>query len=271
MSRFGRLALIAGNGQFPVEFLRNATASGTEVFVLAHQGETDPTVEQIAKETTWIRIGQLGRLLKELSRWKITDAVFLGGISRGTTLKNARPDWKGIQLLTKLRSVKDDALLRAIVEEVEKCGVTVHSPAVFLASSVPNSGYLTTRILSEAELKDADIGWEAATVLGQLDIGQTVVVKNGVVVAVEAAEGTDQTIVRAGSIAGTSCVVVKRAKPQQDLRLDIPSVGMTTLRSMATSEATALLLEAQKCMILNPSEFIREANRLNIAVLVRGE
>jgi UDP-2,3-diacylglucosamine hydrolase len=268
------IGLVAGNGSFPLEFLKNAKARGLDVVVVAHVGETDRQVEGLAWHCAWIRVGQVGKLLRTFKRKGVRQAAFVGGIRRARLFGSFRPDLRALSIIARLGSVKDDKLLRAVAAEIEKDGIEVFSASVLLERSVPCVGTLTRRALSEAERSGAAVGWEASKGVGALDIGQTVVVCQGVVVAVEAVEGTDAAIARGGDLAGRrsgrpekgSLVVVKLAKPQQDLRLDLPAVGVGTISAMKIAGASALVLEAGKAVILNPQEVIEAADMEGIAI-----
>lgn len=262
----GPLGLIAGNGVFPLEFAKNARAAGRELVVVAHRGETNPQIEEFALHTTWIAVGQLGKLLKTFTRAGVRQVAFAGGIKKAKLFKGFSPDLCGILFLAKLRSSNDDVLLRGVTHELEVRGIKVFSASLFLQESVAQGGCLTRRMLSATERSDAAVGWEAAKGIGALDIGQTVVVKRRTVVAVEAVDGTDATIARGGSIAGPGAVVVKVAKPQQDLRVDLPTIGVETIRALHAAEVTALVIEAGKTLLLDPVNIVKEADQFGIVL-----
>jgi len=268
MQNVAPLGLIAGNGNFPVEFAKNASAQGKEVIAVAHRGETLPELEEHTSECTWVRVGQLGKIIRTLKRAGVKEAAFVGGITRVSLFRGFRPDLKAIFLMSKLASFKDDAVLRAVAKELEKGGVEILSANAYLKESVAQSGLLTKQALSAEQEGDARVGWEAAKGIGFYDIGQTVVVNQGVVVAVEAVEGTDKAILRAGELSGEGSVIVKVAKPEQDLRFDIPSIGIETIKTMKQAGAKVLVLEDQKAMIHEPVEVIKEADSTGISILV---
>lgn len=259
------VGLIAGNGSFPLEFAKNAKEQGLDVVAVAHIGETDPVLEKLVSKCLWIKVGQLGKTIRFLKKGKVKQVAFVGGIKRVNLFGGVKLDLRGTLLLTRLRSVKDDALLRGVAGEIESSGIEVISANSLLKESVPKMGVLTKRALSDKERKDADIGWEAAKGLGALDIGQTVIVSEGVVVAVEAIEGTDATILRAGNLS-KSGVVVKVPKPQQDLRMDVPAVGVTTIDNMKAAGLTALVLESGKAWLNDPQEIVAAADSAGIAI-----
>jgi len=273
--------LIAGSGRFPLEVARNARAQGVEVIAVAHKGETDPIIESLASHCTWVRVGELGKLLRAFSKKGVKQAAFAGAISRPKLFAGVKLDWQGLALIARARSVKDDAILRAVAEELERLGIKVVPGSMLLKESQPPAGLLTRRDFSPDEWRDALVGWDAAKTLGEADIGQTVVALEGVVVAVEAVEGTDATIKRAGELsrrAGKAgrpgvfsrgrrgLVVVKVCKPGQDQRIDLPTIGEKTLYVMQEAGAAALLLEAGKSIIIDPLTVVKKANQAGIAI-----
>lgn len=272
------MGLIAGNGAFPVEFARSAQNKGLEVVAIAHRGETDQSLEKLVSKVLWVRVGQLGKTIDFFKRLNVRQVAFAGGISRIRLFGGIRLDLKAILLLSRIKSVRDDALLRGVASEIEKNGIEVISAGEVLEHCLPKAGVLTTRAPTSTELHDAKIGWDVAKAIGGLDIGQTVVVVDGLVVSVEAVEGTDAAIQRAGDItrAGAnkkrrSFVVVKVSKPSQDLRIDLPTIGMNTISTMKKAGAGALVIEAGKTIMLDPDAVVREANQADIAILVVGE
>jgi len=265
------LGLIAGNGIFPLEFARSARARGLEVVAVAHRGETSPELEGLVSSCTWVRVGQLGKVISVLRRSGVRQAAFAGGITRVRLFDGVKLDLRGLALVARVRSIRDDVILRGIAGELEQSGIAVFSASVLLERSVPSAGLLTRRALTAEERRSALIGWEAARLTGSLDIGQAVVVKDGVVVAIEAVEGTDRAIRRAGELAGSGCVVVKVCKPQQDLRLDLPTIGCGTIESMRTAGASALVVEAGRTLLLEPDETVRAADGAKISIFAAAD
>jgi DUF1009 family protein len=261
------LGLVAGNGSFPIEFAQRAKALGLKVVVIALKGEADPRLKEFAEVLEWISVGQLGKLVKILKRNHVAQVAFLGGVTRVDFVGGFRIDWVGLKMLSRLRHFNDDAMLRGIIRVIEEGGVEVIAPHALLPESVPAKGTITPRGATEAERADALIGWEAARAIGTLDIGQSVVVRNKTVVAVEAVEGTAETIKRAGIVRGPSGVLIKLAKMHQDLRADLPAVGVKTLEQMKESNLSLLVIEAGKCLMLEPQNFLERAMQLNIAVV----
>jgi len=202
-----------------------------------------------------------------LKRHQVQQVAFAGGISRVSLFGSAKVklDWRALKVIARTGSIRDDAILRGISGELESVGFQVISAAVFLRESIA-SGQITRRKLTASERNDAVVGWRAAHAIGLLDIGQTVVVKDSVIVAVEAVEGTDEAILRAGRLVGPGSIVVKLAKPQQDMRLDMPAVGEKTLAAMAQAGAKALVLEEQRAIIIDPERVRRTADDQGVAI-----
>ncbi len=262
------LGLIAGNGAFPIEFVQNARARSLGVVVLAHIGETDPQIEKIATRCVWVKFGQLGRIIDVFLKNGVKQAALAGGIRRVNLFGGVKFDLTALGVIARLASRKDDSALRGIAAEIERHGITIIPANLLLEQSVPKAGLLSKRELSADELKDALVGFEAAREIGKLDIGQTVVVNQGLITAVEAIEGTDLALKRAGELArGKGGVVVKLCKPQQDLRFDLPTVGPKTIELMRLGGLTAIVLEAGRSLMLDPVEVIRCADAAKIAVL----
>lgn len=254
------LGLIAGSGRLPVLFAEAAARAGYEVLIVAHEGESDPSLQAAA----WVKLGQLGRIVEALRGAGATEAVFCGGI-RKPRLFDVRPDWLGLKALSRMRSFGDDAALRAIAAALEEEGVRIVSPMPFVPDLVASRGPMTKRRLSYEQRADADAGLSAARALGAADIGQTVVVKRGVVLAVEAVEGTDACIARGGAL-GKGAVVVKARKPQQDDRFDAPAVGARTIEALIAAGCSALAVEAGAALVLDRKEMAEAADRAGIAV-----
>ncbi len=260
------IGLIAGKGQFPLIFARAARNRGLKVVAVAHKDETDPALEELTDQTTWVRVGQLGALIKAFKSAGVTRAVMCGGLTKTRMFRDVRPDLTALKLLPRLRHLGDDALLRALAEFLKDQGVEIVASHHLLPELLARPGAYTRRRLTTAEREDARWGWKVAGALGKLDVGQCVVVKNKVVVAVEALEGTDATIRRAGELAGKGTVVVKRCKPGQDERFDMPAVGPETIKVMASAGAGALVVEAGRTLVFNREEMNRLAEKAGIAI-----
>lgn len=261
------IGLVAGNGQFPLEFAENARARGLAVVTVALKGEADKRIEELSVSTTWVSVGQLGKLVRSLKRAGCRQVAFAGGVTRVNFVDGFRIDWVGLRMLSKLRSFNDDSIMRGIIATVENGGVQVIGASTLLEKSVPKVGILTKRGLTRDEIENAKIGWEAARTTGALDIGQSIVMRNKTIIAVEAVEGTDATIKRAAAVRGEGGVLVKLAKPIQDLRIDLPAIGVRTIELMHENRITALVVEAGKAIMLDPQGILEAAHRLDIAIV----
>jgi DUF1009 family protein len=261
------IGLVAGNGQFPLEFAENARARGLKVETVAIKGEADKRIEALSESTTWVSVGQLGKLIRTLKKRGVRQVAFAGGVTRVNFVDGFRIDWVGLRMLSKLRSFNDDSIMRGIISMVEHGGIQVVSASILLEKSVPKVGVLTKRGLTKDEIENACIGWEAARTTGGLDIGQSIVMRNKTIIAVEAVEGTDATIKRAAAVRGEGGVLVKLAKPIQDLRIDLPAIGVRTMELMHENRITALVMEAGKAIMLDPQGILEAANRLGIAIV----
>jgi DUF1009 family protein len=262
-----RIGLIAGNGRFPMIFADNVRRLGFMVSAVAHIGETDPELEQHVDRIHWVKIGQFNKLLKALKEDGVRQAVMLGGIKKTHVFTTAMPDLRALALFSRLKHWKDDGILREVAAELEREGILVRESTFGLQGILVEEGSLTARRPSKKEWEDIRYGWDMAKEIGRLDVGQCVVVKDRVVVAVEAVEGTDETIRRGGTLAGLGTTVVKRSKPQQDLRFDLPAVGPATIETMESVKATALALEAGRSVLLDRDETLRRAERAGIAIV----
>jgi hypothetical protein len=260
------LGLIAGNGRFPRLFAENARRLGYRVSAVALLGETDPVLEEHVDRIHWISIGHLGKLIKAFKQDGVRQAVMVGGVKK-THLFAIRPDFRALTLLRRMNGRKDDMLLRALASELEAEGIRIRESTFGLKGLLVEEGVLTRRSPTKSERRDIDFGWEIAQAVGKLDIGQCVVVKDRVVVAIEAVEGTDEAIRRGGALANGGAVVVKRFKPQQDRRFDLPTVGPMTIEVMAKSGASVLAVEAGHALFLDRAEAIAAADKAGIAVL----
>jgi UDP-2,3-diacylglucosamine hydrolase len=258
------IGLVAGSGRFPVLFAQAAAAAGRAVVAVGHEGETDPGLERQVARFAWVKLGQLGRIAEALRAGGCCEAVFCGGL-RKVRLFELRPDWLGVKVLAGLRSFGDDAALRAVAEALEREGVRVVSPLPLVPELQAPAGPLGSRRFTDEQRSDAGVGFAVARSLGALDVGQTVVVKRGVVLAVEAIEGTDVCIARGGALA-EGAVVVKAFKPQQDARFDVPAVGPETVQAMRTARCAALALEAGKAVLLDRDVLASAADEAGIAV-----
>lgn len=263
------VGIVAGNGQLPMLVAKELKQAGLDVVVVAHEGEADPAISALATRITWIKVGELGKLISAL-RGSVKQVVFAGGIRRPKLFGGGlRLDMQAIALIARLRTTRDDALLRGIAGELEAVGLEVRSASEVVRTVSTRSGLLTIRKLTETERSDATVGWCAAKALGAADVGQTVVAFDGTIIAVEAIEGTDAVIARAGQLCEKKGgVLVKVFKPSQDSRLDLPTVGPKTISNMKSAGLTTLVLEARHSILLDEDEVIDRANQAGIAILM---
>lgn len=261
------IGLIAGNGRFPIIFAENARKMGLRVSAVAHQGETAPELADVVDQIHWVRIGQFGKVVRALKGDGVQQAVMLGGMKKTHLFSDVRPDFLAISFFSKLKSWKDDGILRAIADGLHGEGITIRESTFGLTDILVKEGELTKRRLSKKERADVEYGWTVAKEIGQMDIGQCVVVKDRVIVAVEAVEGTDEAIRRGGTLARKGAVVVKRCKPQQDLRFDLPAVGPQTIQVMGEVQASVLAIEANKTVVLDREEMLKIAHQHDITIV----
>jgi DUF1009 family protein len=259
--------LIAGNGRFPFLVLEGARSQGIEMAVIALKEEASPELEQLAKRTHWVSLGELSKAIDLMHQEGVTQAVMAGQVKHNKIFSSIRPDWKLAKLLFALPRKNTDALIGAVAKVLEDEGIRLVDSTLFLKPLVPETGVLTRRAPSEQELADMIYGLGVARHLAAMDIGQTVVISDKACVAVEAMEGTDETISRAARIAaGKPLVVVKVSKPKQDMRFDVPVVGLPTILQMKTSGATALAVDAGRTLLFDREKLIGVANESAIAV-----
>ena len=261
------LGLIAGNGIFPRLVAQGARAAGVPVVAVAHRGETEDGIEEEVSQCTWVKVGELGKIIRVFKKAGCQQAVMAGGIAKVKLFGGFKPDLRGAAFLAKTRSVHDDKLLRGIAAELESDGIEVISSTAYLPELLPVEGVLTRRKPKRGERDDIAFGREVARVTGSFEIGQTVVVQNGLVLAVEAVEGTDAAIRRGGELGRGGAVVVKASKPGQDMRFDVPAVGPKTIELMSEVGAKVLAVEAGRTLLLERSSLLASADEAGIAVV----
>ncbi|MDW7711969.1 MAG: UDP-2,3-diacylglucosamine diphosphatase LpxI [Deferrisomatales bacterium] len=262
-----RLAIIAGAGEFPVLMAREFRRRGLETVAIAFEEEADPAIETEAHRTYWQPLGRVGRLLKLLKKERIERAVFAGKVHKTRIFKDFRPDIRALTLLWGLKDRKDDTIMLKVAETLAAEGVELLPQTVHMEAYLPEPQVFTAREPTEQEAEDVAFGTTVARELGRLDIGQTVVVKRGAVLAVEAIEGTDQAIRRGGSLGGVGSVVVKVAKPHQDLRFDVPAVGIDTVMACLDAGARTLAIEGCHTFFFQREEAVTVADRNGMAIL----
>lgn len=261
------IGVIAGNGLFPLLFAKEARAKGHKVFAVCHELETDQEIEKYLDGKTWIKLGQLGSLINFFKENNIKYVVMAGGISRVKHFGGVKLDMRGSSLLLKLRSTKDDVIMRGIADELFKEGIDVIPCTIFMQDSVTPLGLLTNKKTTSDQLLDIEVGVQALKAMSGQDIGQLVVVREGTIVAVEAVEGSNEAIKRGAALGGEGTVVVKCAKPTQDMRFDVPTVGLKTIEIMKDNKISVLALEAGRSIIIDKEECIKKANEFGIIIV----
>jgi len=259
--------LIAGNGRFPFLVLEGARSQGIEMAVIAIKEEADPDLEGRVNRLHWVSLGELSKTIDLLHKEGVKQAVMAGQVKHMKIFSSIRPDWKLAKLLFALPRKNTDALIGAVAKVLEDEGIQLVDSTLFLKPLVPEAGVLTQRTPNENESADMAYGLVIARQIAGMDIGQTVVVSDKACVAVEAMEGTDETILRASRLAsGNQLVIVKVSKPKQDMRFDVPVVGLPTIQQMRACGATALAVDADRTLFFDREKLIELANQAGIAI-----
>lgn len=264
MNRYG---LIAGNGKFPFLVLEAARSQNIEMVVAAIKEEAFPEISQVAKNLHWVGLGQLGRLIKLFHQEGVTHAIMAGQVKHKQIFSSIVPDLKMLKLLGSLAAKNTDSLIGAVARVLDEEGIQLMDSTLFLKPLLPEPGLLSQRAPSAEELRDIEYGRRIAIEIARLDLGQTVVVRDQACVAIEAMEGTDAVIRRAGALVGNQrTTVIKVSKPRQDMRFDVPVVGLPTLQVMAEAGASALSIDARKTLLIDREALIEFANQHNICI-----
>jgi UDP-2,3-diacylglucosamine hydrolase len=262
-----RWGLIAGNGRFPFLVLEGARSQGLDMAVIALKEEASPELEKLATRLHWVSVGDLSKAIDLLHQEGVTRAVMAGQVKHNKIFSSIRPDWKLAKLLFALPRKNTDALIGAVARVLEDEGIQLVDSTLFLKPLVPEVGVLTRRAPNEAEAADMHYGLSVARTIAAMDIGQTVVIADRACVAVEAMEGTDEAVTRAARLAtGKSLVVVKVSKPGQDMRFDVPVIGVPSIEHMAGSGVTALALDAGRTLLFDREKLIALADAKGIAI-----
>ena len=263
------LGIIAGNGVYPRLLANSARKAGVrKIIAAAFTDETDPALAQLVDLIEWMRVGQLSRLLKFFRDQNIHHAIMAGQIAP-KNLFDLRLDWKALLVLAKLKQRNAESIFAAIADELKKVDVDLLPATAFLEDSLASAGLIAGPKLSGREEEDVDFGWKIAKEIARLDIGQTVIVKNGTIVAVEALEGTNDAIKRGGTLARKGCVMVKIAKPHQDMRFDVPVIGIETIRAAVEVELRVIAIEAGKTLLLERNAIVDLAEAEKISIVAR--
>ncbi|PIV39718.1 MAG: DUF1009 domain-containing protein [Candidatus Omnitrophica bacterium CG02_land_8_20_14_3_00__42_8] len=264
----GKIGLIAGNGRFPIIFAQSARKKGIEVVAIGINEETSKELEKFVNKIYWLGVGELEKLLKILREENIRSVVMAGQVRHKLLFdKDIKIDQKMQFLLGNLRNKKTDSIIGAVARLLEFKGIKVLSSIIFLSDCLPKKGVLTKLLPDERVLKDIEFGRKIAKAIAGLDIGQSVVVKDKVVLAVESIEGTDEAIRRAAKYGREGIVVIKVTKPGQDMRFDVPVVGPDTIRLLQEVKAGCLAIEARKTLIIDKPETLRLADEAGVVIV----
>lgn len=261
------IGLVAGGGQFPLLFAREAYKYGRKVIAIAHVSETSHELEEETDNICWVKLGQLGKILKFFKSNGVKETVFAGTITKTRIFKDVLPDMKGLALWHKIDVRQDDAILRAVAAVFEQEGIMVLASTIYLEHLLFPKGVLSRKKPDRQDIEDINFGWKIARGIGELDIGQCVVVKERIVLAVEAIEGTDAAILRGGQLANGGAVVIKLRKPGQDFRFDLPATGTKTVETIVRSGSAVLAVEAGQSLLFDREEMITAADKAGIIVV----
>lgn len=263
-----QIGLIAGAGELPVIIAGDARQRGYKVITVALENLASEELSGVSDEIKWVNPGKFGTLIDTLKKHRIKEAIMAGKVPKSLLYTSKiTPDLRAVKLFFSIRDKSDDAILNAITKELSGEGIEIIDTLKFSPHLLTPEGCLTKKRPREDEWMDIEFGWKIAKEIGKLDIGQTVVIKGRAVMAVEAIEGTDEAILRGGKWAAEGAVVVKVSKPHQDMRLDVPAVGLDTLKVMEKVKARVLAVEAQRSMIVNREKVIKEAEHAGITVI----
>jgi len=266
-----KIGLIAGEGEFPIILAQSLKDKNYEIVAVCFSNDQKEKLKKFTSKVFKISIGQFGKLIEIFKENKIKKLVFLGKIDKSHALKFGIPDFKALALWRKLKIKEDNSILKGVIEELENEGFVIKGPSEFLQDFLTTEGIFTKRAPTKEEWEDIEYGFKIAKIIGSLDIGQCVVVKNKMTVAIEAMEGTDTTILRAGKLRKNT-VVIKVAKPIQDLRMDLPVVGLKTIETLIKAQAKVLALESGKTFFLQKESAIKLADKNNISIIgYKGE
>jgi len=264
VTRFG---LIAGNGQFPFLVIEGARKTGVSLSVVAIKEETDPRISDVAGDMVWVGIGQLGKMISYFKSAGVEKAMMAGQVKHVQLFSGAMPDVRMMKMLWNLPQRNTDALIGGVADELAKEGIELIDSTYLIPDHLAQKGLLTKRKPEKTELENIEYGLHIASEIARLDLGQTIVVRAKACVAIEAMEGTDATIKRAGELANGKLTIVKVAKPDQDMRFDVPVVGLPTIETMISAGATCLSITAGKTLIFDREETIGLANRNGITIV----
>ena len=259
--------LIAGNGRFPFLVIEGARKAGVELVVVAIKEESDQLIEKVARNLTWVGIGQLGKMISFFKSNRVTHIVMAGQVKHVQIFSGAIPDMRMVKMLWNLPRRNTNALIGGVADELAKEGIELIDSTYFIKDQLATSGVLTKRKPTDHERENIEYGLHIANEIARLDLGQTIVVRSKACVAIEAMEGTDATIRRAGELANGKLTVVKVAKPDQDMRFDVPVVGVPTIQTMIDAGATCISVTAEKTLMFEREDMLKLANANRICIL----
>ena len=268
-----RLGLIAGNGRFPILFAQSAKAKGVNLIAVAIEDEASPEIEKYVEKLYWVGVAKIGKLIKTLKDENIDKVVMAGGLTKShihSKFKHLklRPDLRAINMwYKKLRSKHDHSILEAVAEELAEDGIQLISSIDYVGHLMAEKGCLTKREPSDREASDIEFGWKIAKEIAGMEIGQCIVVKDKIVLAVEAIEGTNETIKRGGKLGRSKVVVIKLSKKGQDLRFDVPTIGTETINYLKEAGVSTLAIESGKTLILDKKDTVKLADRNKISII----
>jgi len=262
-----RIGLIAGNGRFPFLVAEQIKKNGDQVVVLAIKEETDPAIEKIADTIHWLNLGQLQKLIDLLHAEKANTVIMSGQVKHVQIFKDLSLDWRAIKLMGALINKKTDTILGRIADELAKEGITLLPSHTYLTDLMADKGIMAGIKPSKTELADIEFGFRIAKEIARLDIGQTVVVKDRSIVAVESVEGTNECIKRAAGLAGDNVIAIKVAKPNQDWRFDVPVIGMDTITLLSETHSRLIAVEAGATLMLDKQNMIEQAKAMSVTIV----
>ncbi len=263
-----RIGLIAGNGKFPLIFAQEARKRNIEIVAVALKEETSPDLKKLADKIYWISVGQLKELIEIFKKENINQAVMAGQVRQELIFKNLNLDNLALGLLNNIKDKRGDSILKAVAGILKKEGIDLIDSFTFLENLMPRKGVLTKKSPDKKQQEDIEFGKNIAKALADLEIGQSVVVKDKAVAALEAVEGTDRAIRRGAELAGAGTVVVKMSKTNQDMRFDIPVIGASTVKTLIEAKAAVLAVEAGRSLIIDKEECLRLADNNDIIITV---
>ncbi len=261
-----KFGLIAGNGKFPFLVVEGAKKQGASLAVVAIKEETDKRIEEVAETVIWVGIGQLGRMISFFKKEAVEKVIMAGQVKHVQIFSGALPDLRMVKMLWNLPQRNTDALIGGVADELSKEGIELIDSTYFIQDQLAQEGVLTVRKPDETERGNIEYGLRVANEIARLDLGQTIVVRAKACVAIEAMEGTDAVIKRSGELTKGKLTVIKVAKPNQDMRFDVPVVGVPTIQTMIAAGATCLCLTARKTLIFDKEEMLKLANQNKISI-----